>query len=153
MKKSKLVGIVCVIAMLAGLLAAGCAGEAPPTEGLPEVKTLKIGMIESLNWPIGTDAVHVIELDVERTNADGGLLIGGERYKLELIADDNKMDLGLSKTVAEKQIFQDKVKFIVGDGWCDSYFDLAEENGVVVAATPITPEIYDPKYHPCTDKG
>ena len=35
MKIGKLLGIVCVIAMVAGLLVAGCAGEAPPTEGPP----------------------------------------------------------------------------------------------------------------------
>ena len=35
MKKGKLLGIVCVVTIVAGLLLAGCASEAPPTEGPP----------------------------------------------------------------------------------------------------------------------
>ncbi len=142
MKRRVILVMTSVVLVLGLLLAAGACAPAPT-----EAKTLKIGVIESLNWPIGTDALATIEMDVERTNADGGLLIGGERYMLEIIVDDDKMDLALGKTAAEKQIFEDKVKFIKGDLYPMSYLDLCEENKVVMVAVPNTPEMYDPKYH------
>lgn len=110
-------------------------------------KTLKIGVIESLTWPLGVDAVNAIKLDVEKINKAGGLPIGGERYKIKAIIDDGKADAATAKTAAEKQIFRDGVKFIKGDTLSLSYVDVCEENKVVATVDPATDEPYDPRYN------
>jgi branched-chain amino acid transport system substrate-binding protein len=82
-----------------------------------QVKTLKIGKIAALtgagaSW--GTPIVKTAQLYWDLVNQKGGLEVGGERYKVELIIYDDKYSIGEAKSIAEKLIFRDKVKYITG---------------------------------------
>ena len=109
-------------------------------------KTLKIGLNYALNWPLGIDGLKTIELDIEKVNKAGGLNIGGEKYLIELVVVDNKMDIGLAKTVTERLIFKDEVKFMLGDGFMFSYLDLADANKLLTIASGVVDSICLPKY-------
>ena len=82
-----------------------------------QAKTLKMGLIVPLtgagaSWGIPWEKTW--RLYWEEVNAKGGLILGGERYKLEIIAYDEKYIAAEARSVAEKLMFRDKVKFIQG---------------------------------------
>ncbi|MCK4829607.1 ABC transporter substrate-binding protein, partial [bacterium] len=84
---------------------------------ISEAKTLKVACITALS---GTGAVwgrgilHGAELAIEEVNAKGGINIGGEKYKIELIPYDDKYTAAGGVAAAHKAVFSDKVKFIIG---------------------------------------
>jgi branched-chain amino acid transport system substrate-binding protein len=147
MKKGKLfqVGIIVltVTVLLASVLS-GCKSSGTTTS---ETKTLDIGMVASLSWPVAIDMVHSTQAAVDMVNNAGGITIGGDKYKVNLIVEDAKMDVASAKTAAEKLIYQNKVKFILGDQWGDGYLDVVETNKVVAIMHPPSKAIYDPKYN------
>src|SRR3546814_14341480 len=49
-----------------------------------------------------------------RSNAQVGLKVGGKSYKIELVAYDDKYQASEAVTAANRLIFEDKVKFIMG---------------------------------------
>ena len=138
-------GALVMITLLAAFFILGGVNKSK-AEAAPSAKTLKVGVLFALNWPIGVWALDAIQIDVDRLNADGGLNIGGEKYKIKLIVDDHKMDQAAAKSAAQRVIYQDKVKYILGDQWCDSYLPLTEKSKVLVAAFPSSPPIYNPKF-------
>jgi branched-chain amino acid transport system substrate-binding protein len=99
----------CIILMLAFLTVYSETARA-----LPEVKTLKIGCSEPLNVPLGVETKKYLELIVDDFNKSGGLVIKGQRYNINLIIYDDKYTPEGGKTAAERLVYEDKVKFIVG---------------------------------------
>ena len=98
-------------ATLAALLLAGSMLPAFAQE------TLKIGAIGSLSgggtaW--GLAIQRGAELAVDEVNKAGGLKVGDKTYKVELLMRDDQYTGQGGKTAAERLVFQDKVKFIVG---------------------------------------
>ncbi len=80
-------------------------------------ETLKIGMVAPFSGPGAPWGVvwkKTATLEQEKINAAGGLLIGGKRHKVEFIFEDDKYSGAAGRMAAEKLIFKDKVKFIVG---------------------------------------
>jgi branched-chain amino acid transport system substrate-binding protein len=113
--------VLTAIMVIAVVVMSGCA--AGP--GAAGEKTLKIGANITQTWPIGLDCRKADDWYAEKINNAGGLDIGGTKYKLQLIWDDNKMDEALSKTAFQKEIFQDGCKFVLSDMWNHSCFQLA----------------------------
>ncbi len=134
-----IVGVVLIAALVAGLVLMGGCRPAAPEEVAPpeEAKVLKMGFASCLT---GTGAVWGISLNVgnqihiDRINAEGGLLVGGTRYKIEPIIEDTRFEVPLSLTVGEKLIYQDKVKFIQTPGMPigGAMQDIAHENKVII---------------------
>jgi len=98
-------------ATLAALLLAGSMLPASAQE------TLKIGAIGSLSgggtaW--GLAIQRGAELAIDEANKAGGLKVGDKTYKIELLMRDDQYTGQGGKTAAERLVFQDKVKFIVG---------------------------------------
>lgn len=80
-------------------------------------ETIKIGFdipLSGENQQTGKSAKDAAELIKNRINAQGGLVLGGKRYMLEFIYEDNKFDPEVAKKVALKLIDKDKVWAIVG---------------------------------------
>lgn len=80
-------------------------------------ETLKIGALVTLSgagaaW--GTGMQHAAELAADDVNAKGGLEVGGKKYKVQVIAYDDKYQANEAVTVANRLVFDDKVKFIIG---------------------------------------
>jgi branched-chain amino acid transport system substrate-binding protein len=116
---------------------------APSAPAAPEV--IKIGVVFAQNWPLGLDAVHMIEWDVARIAKAGGMDVGGKKYNFQIIVDDSKMDLNLAKTAGEKQIFQDNVKFMISDPWSQTLVKLCDDNEVVGVLGNYDVETHDAK--------
>lgn len=108
-------------------------------------KTLKIGVIVFMGWSLGADMVRGIELMAENINKKGGLAVGGDNYKIELIKYDSKFSPEPARSAAERLVYRDKVKFIVGDETVDSWVSVTEENKVLVCAFFPSPTLFNPK--------
>jgi ABC-type branched-subunit amino acid transport system substrate-binding protein len=73
--------------------------------------------------------------------------IGGQKYMIEFVNDDNKMDEALTKTAAIKEINQDGVKFIITDMWGQSIYPVVEQAKVVTLNSSSGTEVFNPKWH------
>jgi branched-chain amino acid transport system substrate-binding protein len=111
----------------------------------PAPKTLKIGVVVFLGWSLGADMVRGIELMAELVNKKGGLSIGEDKYNIELIKYDSKFVPETARAAAERLIFQDKVKYIIGDETIDAWLPVTEQNKVLVVAILSSPTIFNPK--------
>jgi branched-chain amino acid transport system substrate-binding protein len=111
----------------------------------PKPKTLKIGVIVFMGWSLGVDMVRGIEIMAENVNKKGGLDVGGEKYNIELIKYDSKFNPETARAAAERLIYQDKVKYIIGDETIDAWLSVTEENQVLVVAILSSPTIFNPK--------
>lgn len=98
--------------LVAALIVTSCA---PAEEAAP--KTLKIACVHPLSGPSALWGVCSWQCDqqwAEEINDHGGLLVNGVRYPVELIRGDNQGDPNVTRTVTERVIFDEGVKFIIG---------------------------------------
>ena len=107
--RKRLWGIMMVFCMSIGLLLMACTSRAP--------RKIKIG----INAPITGDIPKVGEgtkfaalMWIEDVNAAGGLEVGGTRYPVELVIEDNESKAESAVKVNTKMITEDEVLVIVG---------------------------------------
>ena len=113
-----------VLLMLASLtlLAAQCA--TPPAGGgaaapapKAEEKVLKLGASLALTGAVSREGRQLrdgYEFWKDWVNERGGVDIGGEKYKVEIIYYDDKSDAETGAKLTEKLITEDKVDFLLG---------------------------------------
>lgn len=92
----------------------GTETTAPPSG---EVKTLKIGAVMGLTGPLSIPSLAFMrgwELYADKVNAEGGVKIGSDTYKIEVIEEDSKGAAEGATTAASKLVNQDGVQFVVG---------------------------------------
>lgn len=94
-------------------------------------ESLKIGALVTLSgagaaW--GQGMLHAAELAADDVNAKGGLDVGGKKYRVSVVAYDDKYQANEGVTVANRLVFEDKVKYIIGP----------VGSAVVLAIQPIT---------------
>jgi len=120
--------------VLAVMLALGVAGPASAAE-----KTLNIGMLGPLSGgaaQYGVELQRGAEIRTDEINKAGGLKIGGDTYKIKLISYDHKGQAAEAATAANKLVFQDKVKFIIGNAvgaTCNAAQTVTEPQKVIFA--------------------
>lgn len=68
---------------------------------------------------------------------------------IQLNMDENNLDAAGAKTAAQKEIFQDGVKFILADRMGENIVSLTEANKVLLAAVVSTNGLYDRNYKYC----
>jgi branched-chain amino acid transport system substrate-binding protein len=113
-------------------------------------QVLKIGITMPMTGsgaPWGNAYVKTQQLIAEQYNAAGGVTVGGQNYKLELIVEDDKYSPSEGVTVTKKLIFKDKVKFILGS--LGSAVVLAtrpviEENKIISFGSAYSPKVLSP---------
>jgi len=120
----KLFVILALVLCLSGLILSGCTqpSTAPTTPATtptpePEAKVLKIGVVYGLTGPGSeTDLMHakVAQLCADWVNEKGGITVKGEKYKIELVVEDEKRSPSGGVDAATKLVYQEKVKFITG---------------------------------------
>ena len=109
-------------------------------------KTLKLGVIAELTGDmpaVGTSCKNAAELAVKEINAAGGLQVGKEKMKVELVVEDNAGKADQS-AAAQKLITQDEVLAIVGPNasrYAIPASEIAESSETVL----ITPWSTNPK--------
>jgi branched-chain amino acid transport system substrate-binding protein len=110
-----------------------------------QAKTLKVGLITNLGWPLGLDMKRFLDVVIPLYNKKGGLAIGDDRYQIDLIVYDSKNDPEAGRAAAERLVFQDKVKFLMGDITADAWIPLTEENKVLSIVSTPSPAALSPK--------
>ena len=101
-------------------------------------KTVTIGGIAFLTGPASQGGIAVKsgwELIVDKYNQAGGLKIGNDRYKINLVVEDDAMSPDQAATGATKLIKKDGAKFIVGpliDALKTVVYPIASKNGALM---------------------
>ncbi|MFO1421399.1 MAG: ABC transporter substrate-binding protein [Candidatus Competibacteraceae bacterium] len=110
-------------------------------------KTLKLGVIAELTGDmpaVGASCRNAAEMAVKEVNAAGGLQVGKEKMKVELVVEDNAGKADQSAAAAQKLITQDEVLAIVGPNasrYAIPASEIAESSETVL----ITPWSTNPK--------
>ncbi len=85
--------------------------------GFSAEKTLKIGCITALTGfaapgegPMGVGS----SLAADWIDENGGITIKGEKYRVKLVTEDHKSTAEGAAAAANKLVYEDKVKFIIG---------------------------------------
>jgi branched-chain amino acid transport system substrate-binding protein len=108
-------------------------------------EVLKIGAMGSLSGPgaaWGQAIQYGAELAADDVNAKGGLEVGGKKYKVEVVAYDDKYQANEAVTAVNRLIFDDKVKFIIGPMGGATQLAIApitEKNKVITMSMAFTP--------------
>jgi len=97
--------------ILAGLVALASLPAAQAQE------TLKLGALVTLSgagaaW--GQGMKNAAEVAADQVNEAGGLEVGGKKYRVQVVAYDDKYQANEAVTVANRLVFEDKVRYIVG---------------------------------------
>jgi branched-chain amino acid transport system substrate-binding protein len=112
-------------------------------------QTLKIGIIGPLSGPgavWGQQIVRGAEMASEEISAKGGLPIGNEKYSIKLIPYDDKYKGPDGLTAANKLVFDDKVKVILGSISSASILAfqvVTEPNKVLVLCNSFSHQVLD----------
>jgi branched-chain amino acid transport system substrate-binding protein len=120
-----------VLALLTGMFGAAPAEAAE--------KTLTIGLLGPLSGGAASYGVELqrgAEMKTDEINKAGGLKVGGDVYKLKLVAYDQKAQAAEAATATNKLVFQDKTKYIIGNAvgaTCNAAQTITEPNKVLFA--------------------
>jgi branched-chain amino acid transport system substrate-binding protein len=133
-------GILILVALVISLLliSFGCGGGQSKTTSAPSsaaqpTKTLDIGIAVRFSQAWGIDTLHGMEIMADKVNSDGGLTLDGDKYQIHLIEYDCGEDQKSEKTIIDRLIFQDKVKFIIEMGIApEAWIATPESNKVIV---------------------
>jgi len=111
-------------------------------------KVVRIGIVANLGASIGYDMTQGIRVMAAQDNAAGGLEIGGEKYKVELITYDTANSQAQEVATINRLIYEDKVKYIIStEDYVGGWIDIAEENRVITLGFSTTDLQLSPKYH------
>lgn len=93
------------------------AGALLAQPALAAEKVLKIGQNDALSGPgavYGLPQQKAVALAIEQINAAGGVKVGGDNYKIEVVVNDDKANPTEATNSVRKLIDRDNVKFIAG---------------------------------------
>jgi branched-chain amino acid transport system substrate-binding protein len=112
----------------------------------PQMETLRIAALLPLSggaaqWGVGI--LRGAELMAEKINAEGGIKVGDKRYRIELIKADDKSNYDVALAQANRLIFSEKIKFIIGpivSGCVLAIYPVTEPNKTIVMSYCYTPK-------------
>ncbi|HYF96167.1 MAG TPA: amino acid ABC transporter substrate-binding protein [Symbiobacteriaceae bacterium] len=114
-------GLAVMLLLLVGVLAA-CGGKQEPSSaggqaGQAKEQVLKIGAAVSLTGALSAEGKYVrdgYDFWRDTVNKNGGIKIGDQQYKVEIIYYDDQSNSDTASKLTEKLITEDGVKFILG---------------------------------------
>jgi branched-chain amino acid transport system substrate-binding protein len=131
-----------------GLIAAIALVASPLTYAAE--KTLKIGAPLPLTGPLspeGTRQQNGFQLWADTANAAGGIKVGNDTYKVEMVYVDYQSNTPRAVQAAERLITQDKVDFLFGpfgSGAVKAVSAITEKYGVpMIAPNAASEQVYD----------
>jgi branched-chain amino acid transport system substrate-binding protein len=134
-------------------IGAGAAALVAPVAGRAQAPTLRIGAPLPLTGglaPEGAKQQHGYDLWAAAVNAAGGIEVGGQRAKVEIVYGDYESNTPRGVQLAERMITQDKCPVLFapfGSGAAKAASSVAERYKVpMVAATASSREVYDQGY-------
>lgn len=104
--------VLCVLVLTSVMLLGGPVGSTQAAE-----KTLKVGIIMPMSGPIsfvGVGLARAVRIYFDKVNEEGGIQLGGDTYKIKLIAEDSKLDPTVASTAAKKLVYKDGAKYVFG---------------------------------------
>lgn len=101
--------LVLVLATLSPMVA--CA---KPTPGPTPIKVGVMGPLSGAKASWGLTFKRCTEMWADAINAEGGLLVDGVRHPIEVYVEDTRYDAALTKTAAERLVYEHKVRYIMG---------------------------------------
>ena len=113
-------------------------------------KTLKIGNTVPMKAKEGIQIKKWLEMFAERLNAAGGLMVKGQKYKVQIISYDDGYSADTGRAAAERLIYQDKVRHIIcqwGSAPIVATLGVAEPNKVLMLCNGMTEKTMDAKWH------
>lgn len=138
-------GRILAAAVLASL---ACGGAAPAFAE----NTLKIGVLGVMSGPDaawGLVSKYSAEAGAAMYNEKGGIEIGGEKYKIDVVSVDDKADPKLAVTGAQRLILKEGIKYIIGpnvDSTIASAQPVAEKNGAITVSYSFTRSLFSPPH-------
>jgi branched-chain amino acid transport system substrate-binding protein len=114
-------------------------------------KVLKVGLVAPLTGagaPWGLCYQKTMQLQAEQYNAAEGLTVEGQKYKIEIMSEDDKYSPSEGVTVTNKLIFKEKVKFImgpVGSAVVLATRPMIQTNEIVSVVSSYTPKALTPQ--------
>ncbi len=132
-------GAALVVAAFTGLPAGASAQE-----------TLKIGAMVTLSGPgaaWGLAMKNGAQIAADEVNAKGGLEVAGKKYKVEIIAYDDKYQANEAVTVTNRLVHEDKVKYMIGplgSAPAVAVLPITEKNKVITIMMAFTPKALGP---------
>ncbi len=114
--------------------------------------TLKIGVLGVMSGPDaawGLVSRYSAEAGAAMYNEKGGIDIGGEKYKIEIVSIDTKADPKLAVTGAQRLILKEGIKYIIGpnvDSTIASVQPIAEKNGAMMVSYSFTRALFSPPH-------
>ncbi|MCX5911951.1 MAG: amino acid ABC transporter substrate-binding protein, partial [Deltaproteobacteria bacterium] len=132
-------------------VAAGILALSGPVQSAEKV--IKIGAPLPLTGPLspeGQKQVQGYDLWAETANKAGGVKVGSDRYKVEIVYNDYQSNTPRAVQLAEKLITEDKVNFLFspfGSGATKAASGVSEKYEVpTIAATASSEEVYNQGY-------
>jgi len=110
----KKITISLIVMLLLTVVLAACGGAAAPSAA---TNTIKIGVNAPMTGDIpkvGEGTKYSAEMWLEDVKAAGGLDVGGKKYDVELVIEDNEAKAESATAVTTKLISQDEVLAMVG---------------------------------------
>jgi branched-chain amino acid transport system substrate-binding protein len=113
-------------------------------------ETLKIGVLGVMSGPAASWGLvnkYCAETTAQMVNANGGVDIGGTKYKIEIVAVDDKNDPKLAVSGAERLTQQEGIHYIIGpnvDTTAASVRPIAEKNGAIYFPYAFSKSLYTP---------
>jgi len=110
--------------------------------------TLKVGSTEPFQTAMGIEAKKCLEILVDEFNKAGGIKIKGETYKIKMTIYDDKYKPDVGRSAVERLVYQDKVKFMVGQlgsAGIIGGIPVIEENKILTWVGGVNEKIIDPK--------
>ena len=116
-------------------------------------KELSIGFLAPLSGPVsftGKTMLNASNMAIEKINSAGGITVAGEKYRIKLVSYDTKYATEPARSAAERLLFEDKVKFIIGAISLDTlaFQKVTESNKVIIM--PVGPAINPSPQNPYT---
>jgi branched-chain amino acid transport system substrate-binding protein len=137
---------------LAALVAIAMLAAAPAPAAAAE-KTVRVGAPLPLTGPLSPEGLKQrrgYDLWAEAANRAGGVRVGAERYRVELVYNDYQSNTPRAVQLAEKLITDDRVNFLFspfGSGATKAASSVSEKYGIpTLAATASSEEVYNQGY-------
>ncbi len=132
--KRLLVSLLLVLVAVVLVFTASCG------PGEEAAKTYKLAFLGPLTGPGAAWGIPVrngMEMAAEEINQAGGIVVGGETYMIQIVAEDDKAAPEESVTAVQKLIYDEKVQYMWGPLTSTSALavqPITEENRVVMTA-------------------
>jgi branched-chain amino acid transport system substrate-binding protein len=133
------------LALALGMAALGLAGPATAQE-----KVLKVGVLGVMSGPAASWGLvnkYSAEATAQMYNDQGGVEIGGEKYRIEIVSIDDKNDPKLAVSGAERLIHQEGINYIIGpnvDTTAASIVPVVEAGGAINIPYAFSKQLYSP---------